>query len=315
MRLAAVIPTLNGGETFSRVLAGLRSQSLAPRTLLVIDSGSVDGTVPLALAGGARVHRIKAPEFNHGATRELGRQLVEADYYLFMTQDALPAHARVLENLVRPLTQRQEIGLAYGRQLPWPQAHPLEALNRHFNYPAASRLKTKADRGRLGLKTVFCSNACALYRASALEEVGGFPPVIMCEDQYVAARMLEAGYAVYYAAEAQVFHSHNYSMWEECRRYFDAGVFFGSRERWIVEGFGAAGPEGLRLVREGRRYLSRAGKTYLFPYLLLRLFLKFAGYQLGARERFLPNSLKARLSLHGHFWRDLREPTEALSRS
>lgn len=304
MHLAVVIPTLNGGETFLKVLAGLRGQSLAPQTLLVIDSGSVDDTVPQALASGAQVHQIRASEFNHGATRELGRHLVQADYYLFMTQDALPAHSRLLENLVQPLARRQDIGLVYGRQLPRPDAHPLEVWSRRFNYPVTSQLKKKADRVHLGLKTVFCSNACAVHRSSALDAVGGFPPVIMCEDQYVAARMIEAGYSIYYAAEAPVFHSHNYSLVEEFKRYFDLGVFFGSQERWIVDLFGAAGSEGFRLFQEGRRYLISSGKTHLIPQLMLRLLIKLVGYQLGSRERFLPLSLKSRLSLHRDFWRN-----------
>jgi rhamnosyltransferase len=150
---------------------------------------------------------------------------------------------------------------------------------------------------------VFCSNVCAAYRSSALEAVGGFPPVIMCEDQYVAARMLEAGYSIYYAAEALVYHSHNYSLPEIFKRYFDVGVFFGSHEPWIVNGFGNAGVEGCRLFQEGSRYLAGIGKAYLIPSLALTLLLKLIGYQLGSRERCLPLTLKSRLSLHQNFWR------------
>jgi rhamnosyltransferase len=303
MQVALVIPTLNGGENFLKVLAGLRGQSLLPRTLLVIDSGSVDDTVPQALAYGARVHKIRAAEFNHGTTRELGRQLIEADCYLYLTQDAVPAHPHLLANLVKPLAENHDVALVYGRQLPWPDASPLEAFNRGFNYPDSPRLKQKADRVRLRLKTVFCSNVCAAYRSSALEAVGGFAPVIMCEDQHVAARMIAAGYSIYYAAEALVYHSHNFSMRQEFKRYFDAGVFFGSHEPWIVDYFGTATGEGRRLFRAGRRFLIRAGKAHLVPYLMLSLFNKLVGYQLGSRERLLPRSLKSRLSLQQNYWK------------
>ena len=306
MQVAIVIPTLNGGETFLKVLAGLRGQSLPPRTLLIIDSGSDDDTVLHALAYGARVHKIRVAEFNHGTTRELGRHLTRADCYLFLTQDAVPAHPHLLANLVRPLTESQDIGLVYGRQLPWPDASPLEAFSRGFNYPVTSQLKQKADRIHLGLKTVFCSNVCAAYRSSALEAVGGFAPVIMCEDQYAAARMIEAGYSIYYAAAASVYHSHNYLMREEFKRYFDVGVFFGSQERWIVNRFGTAGSEGYRLFREGRRSLISTGKAHLIPYLMLRLLNKYVGYQLGFRERLLPLALKSRLSQHRNYWKTCR---------
>ena len=246
-----------GEKIFSKCWRVSGVKACPPRTLLVIDSGSVDDTVPHALAYGARVHKIRAAEFNHGTTRELGRQLIKADCYLYLTQDAVPAHPHLLANLVKPLAENQDVGLVYGRQLPWPDASPLEAFSRGFNYPGTSRLKQKADRVHLGIKTVFCSNVCAAYRASALEAVGGFPPVIMCEDQYVAARMIAAGYSMYYAAEASVYHSHNYLMREEFKRYFDVGVFFGSHEPWIVDYFGTAGSEGCRLFRAGRRFLNQ----------------------------------------------------------
>lgn len=56
--------------------------------------------------------------------------------------------------------------------------------------------------------------------------MGGFPEdVIGSEDAYVAARMLLGGYAVRYATTAEVYHSHDYSVLEEFRRYFDIGVF------------------------------------------------------------------------------------------
>ncbi len=139
----------------------------------------------------------------------------------------------------------------------------------------------------------------------ALEAVGGFAPVIMCEDQYVAARMLEAGYSIYYAADASVIHSHNYSLMEEFKRYFDLGVFFGSHERWIVDHFGTAGSEGYRLFQEGRRYLSSSGKAHLIPQSdAAPADQRPLGYQLGSRERFLSTSLKSRLSLHRNFWRN-----------
>jgi rhamnosyltransferase len=303
MQLAVIIPTLNAGKLFLRVLEGLSSQSLAPRTVVVLDSGSVDGTIPTAQAYNARVHRIPATEFNHGSTRELGRRLVAADYYLFMTQDAVPVDSFLIENLLRPFRENPALGMVYARQAPWPDANPLEEWNRCFNYPGVSQLKGQADGGRLGLKTVFCSNVCAAYRASALDAVGGFPPVIMCEDQYVAARMIAAGYSIYYAAEAPVYHSHDYSLLEVFKRYFDLGVFFGSREPWIVGKFGNVAGEGSRLFLEGSRYLAGKGQARVIPLLVLHLGLKLLGYHLGSREKVLPLALKSRLSLHPNFWR------------
>ena len=79
----------------------------------------------------------------------------------------------------------------------------------------------------------FISNSFAAYRVSVLKEVGGFPDdVIFGEDMFVATKMLKAGYKIAYAAGACVYHSHDYSLWQEMKRYFDMGVFH-AREPWI----------------------------------------------------------------------------------
>lgn len=133
--------------------------------------------------------------------------------------------------------------------------------------------------------------------------MGGFPEdVIGSEDAYVAARMLLGGYAVRYAATAEVYHSHDYSVLEEFRRYFDIGVFYG-RERWIRQAFGSAGGEGMRYVKAEMAALRAAGCLYRLPEVFLRSAMKLAGYRLGQVEMSLPSTLKRRVSMFSGYWR------------
>ena len=61
--VSLVIPTLNGGARFLEVLDALASQDLEGGfEMLVIDSGSSDGTPERAAVAGARVMRIKPAE-------------------------------------------------------------------------------------------------------------------------------------------------------------------------------------------------------------------------------------------------------------
>ena len=165
MKTALIIPTLNGGETFKKVLDGLLAQSMLPDTMLIIDSGSGDGTLGAAIAAGAEICQIKQEDFNHGATRNLAKYLVEADIYIFMTQDAIPADRYTLEKLVEPIVKYSEVGLTYGRQIPHKKAGPIESFTRLFSYLPESKMKSKADSKQMGLKTVLCSNSCAAYRS------------------------------------------------------------------------------------------------------------------------------------------------------
>lgn len=303
MSVALIIPTRNAGAHLERLLPALARQTLQPDEFLVVDSSSRDDSVARLRDAGARVEVIEPGQFNHGGTRRWASQQVAADVLIYLTQDAIPATPDTFARIVGALHGEPDIGVAYGRQLPHADAGLLGAQARRFNYPPVSRTKRLADAGELGIKTCFSSDSFSVYRRDALEAVGGFPEdVIGSEDAYVAARMLLAGYAVRYAADAEVHHSHDYRLLEEFRRYFDIGVFYG-RERWIGEAFGAASGEGLRYVKAELQAVLAAGALWRVPEVLLRTAAKLLGYRMGQGERYLDVGLKRRLSMFPGYWK------------
>jgi len=302
MSVALIIPTRNAAPHLDRLLPALAAQSLQPDEVFVVDSASTDDTVARFSAYGARVEVIDPKQFNHGGTRRWASQQVSAQALIYLTQDAIPADDQSFARLVANLYSEADIGVAYGRQLPHPTAGLLGAQSRHFNYPAQGRTKRLRDAAELGIKTCFSSDSFSVYRRDALEAVGGFPQdVIGSEDAYVAAKMLLAGYAVRYAADAQVQHSHDYRLLEEFRRYFDIGVFYG-RERWIHQAFGSAGGEGLRYVKAELQALLAAGAYWRVPEVFARTALKLLGYRLGHYEAHLSNPIKRHLSMYSNYW-------------
>ncbi len=303
MSVALIIPTRNAGAHLERLLPALARQTLQPDEFLVVDSSSRDDSVARLRDAGARVEVIEPGQFNHGGTRRWASQQVAADVLIYLTQDAIPATPDTFARIVGALHGEPDIGVAYGRQLPHADAGLLGAQARRFNYPPVSRTKRLADAGELGIKTCFSSDSFSVYRRDALEAVGGFPEdVIGSEDAYVAARMLLGGYAVRYAADAEVHHSHDYRLLEEFRRYFDIGVFYG-RERWIGEAFGAASGEGLRYVKAELQAVLAAGALWRVPEVLLRTAAKLLGYRIGQGERYLDVGLKRRLSMFPGYWK------------
>lgn len=296
-----VVPTRNPGGLWPHWLGALRQQQPGA-TGLVVDSSSNDGTDFTSLPQGFRLLQIAAEDFNHGGTRNLAlKQLSPAtDVVVFMTQDALLADPGSLQALVSALGD-SSVACAFGRQLPHANATPLAAHARLFNYTDRSRTVTLEDKAALGFKACFLSNSFAAYRVQDLLAVGGFPTdVILGEDTTVAAKLLLAGKAIRYQADACVYHSHNYTMLEEFRRYFDTGVFH-AREKWLLEAFGGASGEGLRFVASELRYLlSKA--PWLIPSALLRTVCKLAGYRAGRVEARLPVRLKRHLSMFRGFW-------------
>lgn len=297
-----VIPSRNAGSGWEAVLESLEEQTCSPKLRCLVDSGSNDATVALARIYGFTVEVIDPAQFNHGGTRQLmvDRHCNDG-LVVFLTQDAHLASPDALCELLSAFND-SSVGAVYGRQLPRLGAGPIEAHARLFNYPDKSYVATLADRERMGIKAAFSSNSFAAYRRSALMAVGGFPRnIILGEDTFVAAKMLLAGLKVAYQADALVYHSHDYSLRQEFRRYFDIGVFH-AREAWLLDAFGKPEGEGGRFVRSELFYLFKQA-PWLIPSALLRTGLKYLGYRLGRAERGLPLGLKRLLSMHRGFWR------------
>lgn len=303
--LSVVIPTLNAGPYLSDLLPALARQGIPHDRYLVIDSQSTDQTREVFREFGATVVEIDRSTFNHGGTRQRAVEMrPEAAIIVMLTQDAIPHGDDAILRLVDAFTD-DGVGMAYGRQLPRKAARGIERHARLANYPAQSEVRSMEDRARSGVKTVFCSDSFAAYRHRALRAVGGFPQdAFFAEDQIVAGKMLIEGWSIAYRGDAEVFHSHGYTMLEEFRRYFDVGVFHG-RNRWLLDTFGKAEGEGVRFLKSEMTYLLRHDPTQL-PSAWVRTLAKYAGYKLGGREKRLSSKWKQRLSMQPFYWRKQR---------
>ena len=300
-RIAVIIPTYNASRYWQALSAGIRAQNRRPDRVIVIDSSSKDGTSDLARQDGFEVLEIPARAFNHGGTRQMGADYAaDANILIYLTQDAAPFGSDAFENLIAAF-EDGEIGAAYGRQLPRDKASPIEAHSRYFSYGELPVVRSWDSRRTLGFKSIFFSNAFGAYRREALMSVGGFSSdVIFGEDTLVVARMHRAGWKTAYVSNALVRHSHDYTIAEEFRRYFDIGVLH-SRESWLNEQFGSASGEGRRLVISELKYLLRHAPHHI-PSALARTLAKYLGYKIGRRESRIAPQLKYRLGMNRQYW-------------
>ena len=302
MDVQVIIPVYNPGGKFERLLEMLQRQTVGSSSVLIIDSGNQHG-YQRKLKGkkGFLVKQIPNNEFNHGGTRQMGMDMFPAaDVYVFLTQDAILADEHAVERLIACFDDI-DVGCAYGRQLPHEEATFFARVARAHNYGETGYVRSFEDRAKFGMKTCFISNSYAAYRSEAMKAVGGFPTdTILSEDMYVAAKMLMQGWKVAYASDACVYHSHNYSIWQEFKRYFDIGVFH-AREGWIRETFGQAEGAGLKFVKMEVQEILRTNPLLLFE-MVMRDGMKFIGYRLGIRERRLPRNLKRHISMTRKYW-------------
>lgn len=298
---AVIVPTLNAGHLWRDWWLALRAQTRRPGRVIVLDSQSCDDTATIAASAGAEVITVPHGQFNHGGTRGLAASIADEDVLVYMTQDAILASPDSLGCLLDALAD-EAVGAAYGRQLPRPQAGPIERHNRLFGYPASSHRVSPGGAHLRGIRGPFLSDSYTAYRRRALIECGGFPArAIVSEDMYVGARLLQHRWDLAYVAEATVFHSHAYSFAQELQRYFDIGAFY-SEQKWLLEQFGSGSGEGLRFVRSELAYLVRHA-PWRIPDALLRTLIKFTGFKLGRHQRKLSPAWRLRLSGQKYYWR------------
>ncbi len=297
--ISVIIPTLNAEGSINRLFNSLRSQTVSIE-IIVIDSLSSDNTVKTANSFGAKTIIIKREDFDHGSTRNLAVTHSSGDTIVFLTQDALPEDKYFIENLIKPL-EKAGIAAAYGRQIPRIDARPTEKFARFFNYPETPLVKDSGNLCELGIKTFFFSNVSSAIRKKEFEESGGFAEnLIMNEDMLFAARLIFRGYKIAYVPEARVIHSHNYSLKQQFKRYFDIGVFLKKNSRELK--YAKADNAGAEFLKAEFRYLFK-NKAYMWlPYSIGEGISMYAGYHLGMKHTLLPNVLRKRISMHSSYW-------------
>jgi len=278
--VTVIIPTYNSGERFKDVLEGLKKQAIKPHEIIVVDSQSSDSTVELAKKHNCNLIPINKDDFGHGKTRNMAASKSETEFLLFLTHDAVAANGNLIKELIEPMVSNPNIAICYGRHLPNADARPLESLFRKFNYPAVSSLKTLEQINETGLKTFFCSNSCSAVRRSTFEKLGEFDSkAITNEDMLFGAKAILKGYSIYYAAEAKVYHSHNYSMGKVFRRYFKIGRFF-ARNRSVLPKTKVRG-YGLKMLNFGICKSWQRSHLLGVTALLFELAIKAIAYNLG----------------------------------
>lgn len=301
-----IIPVYKPDGKFLTLIEKLGKQSVLPNRIIIMNTEQkyydrlIYGTSFQKEHQDMVVKHLSRREFDHGRTRNRGVQYSDTDFFIMMTQDAVPADEYLVERLLEQLGN-ENVAVAYARQLADGDSSEIEKYTRNFNYPEQSKIKTKADLETLGIKTFFCSNVCAAYNRKIFDELGGFVKhTIFNEDMIYAARAVEAGYGIAYTAEARVIHSHDYSNRKQFQRNFDLGV----SQAQHPEVFAAypSESEGIRLVRQLIRHLRESGHRSQIPHVMMQSGARYIGYQLGRHYRALPDKMVVRMSNNKEYW-------------
>jgi len=300
-KVDVIIPVYRPELSFRTVLKRLEKQSIRPNRIILMNTEEKFWR-PELIKGlkNVEVFHISKAEFDHAATRKKAAKLSDAEYMLFLTQDAVPADFKLIEQLLNGM-QNQEIVGAFARQLPKKNCNPIEAYTRSFNYPDTSFVREKGDIAKLGIRAYFFSDVCAIYRKTDYLILGGFiDRAIFNEDMLFAANALAHGKKIAYVAEARVYHSHNYGNIQYFRRNFDLGV--SQAEHPEIFSLVSSEKEGISLVKKTALFLLKTKRGYYLPKLIINSGFKWIGYRLGKNYRRLSDPVIKKLTSNPSYW-------------
>ena len=212
--VSVVIPVKNEALKISACLDGILSQTVPVKEIIVIDSGSVDGTQDIVRSYNKTILvEIPAAEFNHGTTRNLGVSRATGEFVLMTVGDARAYNKHWIEELLNGFVDEAVAGVCGQQIVPHEKdKNPVEWF-RPISVPQIKRYQfptpMEFDQLSPAEKMAACGwdDVTALYRKSALLEIP-FQEITYGEDSLWAKEALINGYAIVYNYKAKVYHYH-----------------------------------------------------------------------------------------------------------
>lgn len=235
-----IIRSYNEEKSLGRLLEGIGQQTLRDVEIILVDSGSTDGTLAIASHFPVKIVQIPPQEFTFGRSLNLGLRHATAELAVFASAHVFPVYPDWLEKLLAPFGD-ERIALVYGRQIGTEKSQFSEKEIFSSWYPASSETYQE---------TSFCNNANAAVRRSLALEFPYNETLPGLEDVDWAQRIQEKGWKIHYAPEAEIFHAHQETPRGVYNRYKREGIAF--KQIYIHERFGF-----LDFIRLSMRNISR----------------------------------------------------------
>lgn len=196
---SVVIRCFNEEEHIGRLLYGVTEQTVEDHEIVVVDSGSTDDTLDIARQFPVRVVHISPEDFTFGRALNLGCSEADGEFLVFASAHVYPVYDDWLQNLLEPF-DNDHIGAVYGKQRGNDQTKYSERQIFARLFP---------DDDIPVQETPFCNNANCAIRHSLWEEVRYNEQLTGLEDLEWARRIMERGYRLSYASDAEIVHVHD----------------------------------------------------------------------------------------------------------
>jgi glycosyltransferase involved in cell wall biosynthesis len=211
-----IIRAYNEEQHIRRLLQGIGEQSLQDVQIILVDSGSTDGTLAATQGYAVEVVSILPENFTFGRSLNMGFAVARSDLVVMASAHVYPVYPDWLEQLLAPFKD-PKVGLSYGKQRGIDHSHFSEQqIFKHW-YPDSTDLHQAHP---------FCNNANAAVRRSLWELHPYDESLPGLEDLEWGKWAQEEGHRIAYVAEAEVIHVHGESQHGIFNRYRREGMAF-----------------------------------------------------------------------------------------
>ena len=209
--VSIIMRSFNEAWALKGTLSALAAQDFKNWELIVIDSGSTDGSQDLIRAAQpAQFVQITPPEYNPSRVMNQGMRLAKSEFGIFLNADATPQGANWLRPLVTAL-QDPKTAACFGRQIPRPDCQAVFA-NDYDRCFGPHRESAKWEH--------FFSMVSSGLRKDVWSRRGFREDLQYAEDDEYTRWCKAQGYAVAYVPESIAMHSHNYTPEQSYKRAF-----------------------------------------------------------------------------------------------
>jgi L-ascorbate metabolism protein UlaG (beta-lactamase superfamily)/glycosyltransferase involved in cell wall biosynthesis len=212
IRISVIIRTLNEARHLDSLLCMLAEQDTGGlgHEVILVDSGSADGTLEIAERHCCRILHIGREEFSFGRSLNRGCEAARGDILAIISGHCVPTDKHWLARLCQPLLENQA-DYSFGRQLGGKDSYFSEQRIFAKYFPVAP------DPGQ---QEFFCNNANAALHFSDWDRLRFDEDLTGLEDMELAQRLIDDGGRVTYVAEAAVYHHHQ-ETWPQIQRRFE----------------------------------------------------------------------------------------------
>lgn len=207
--VSVVIRALNEAEHLPALLDSLDRQRHRADEIVLVDSGSTDGTVQIAEKRGLRLVHIPPGEFTFGRALNWGCEAAKGDLLVFVSAHVYALSDTWLRDLIAPFVD-ERVGLSYGGQ-----------TGDHRSNFAELRLLARwfPEEGTLDQGDPFCNNANCAVRRAEWEDLRYDEQLPGLEDIAYARELRSRGRRIAYVPEARIAHVHQESTRQTFNRY------------------------------------------------------------------------------------------------